>query len=144
MNHNAFKHKTIIQLITRRLRYAGYRSLITFLYGKLGRGVRTPVPSCIGRGWPTIILIGLNRFLNLEKLILTPILNLGITQFRDNNFINIIQFPYWGSRFLKNHQLNYWVATNLCMVFIKMICYIKCDYSSKSPVRNLQCTLSSS
>ena len=33
----------------RSCRRSGYRTAIHFLYGKLGRGRRTPVPACIGQ-----------------------------------------------------------------------------------------------
>lgn len=32
----------------RRMRYAGYRATIYFLYGKLGKRKRIQVPSCVG------------------------------------------------------------------------------------------------
>jgi hypothetical protein len=45
----ALRARKISNYMLRSCRRSGYRTAIHFLYGKLGRGRRRPVPACIGQ-----------------------------------------------------------------------------------------------
>ena len=57
-----------LYLNSRRLRYSAYRGAITFVYGKLGRRKRLPVPCCIG-----ILRLLAEVFISFDQQIFNPL-----------------------------------------------------------------------
>ena len=69
-----YLHSVIFfNLNSRRLRYSAYRGAITFVYGKLGRRKRLPVPCCIGILRLLAEVLQHNVFILFDQQIFNPL-----------------------------------------------------------------------